>query len=96
MQTQLAQEQARSAQKVLEATITQSELEAGSIRTSPIANPDARRHLTEAYRRDHSSSTAFMLARALQPRLAEQAAREHVRAHVVSGVLAERNAAGHD
>ncbi len=72
MQTQLAQEQARSAQKVLEATITQSELEQG--RSGLLhSEPDARRHLTEAYRRDHSPSTAFMLARALQPRLAEQA-----------------------
>lgn len=58
--------------RVAEATITESELEQG--RSALLHNePDARRHLAEAYRRDHSSSTAFMLARALQPRLAEQA-----------------------
>jgi WD40 repeat protein/serine/threonine protein kinase len=58
--------------RVAEATITQAELEQG--RSALLHNePDARRHLAEAYRRDHSPSTAFMLARALQPRLAEQA-----------------------
>jgi len=35
--------------------------------------PDAGAHLAYAYRRNHVGSTAFMLARALQPRLAEQA-----------------------
>ncbi|HEX4423579.1 MAG TPA: WD40 repeat domain-containing protein, partial [Kofleriaceae bacterium] len=35
--------------------------------------PEAIAHLAEAYKRDRSPSTAFMYARALQPRLAEQA-----------------------
>jgi len=62
----------RAARQVAEATATQSELEQG--RSALLHNePDAGRHLAEAYRRDHSPSTAFMLARALQPRLAERA-----------------------
>jgi len=57
---------------VAEASITQAELEQG--RSALLhGEPEAQRHLTEAYRRDPSPSTAFMLARALQPRLAEQA-----------------------
>jgi WD40 repeat protein/serine/threonine protein kinase len=72
MQTRLAQEQTRSAQQMAEATVTQAELEQG--RSALLhGEPEAQRHLTEAYRRDRSPSTAFMLARALQPRLAEQA-----------------------
>jgi WD40 repeat protein/tRNA A-37 threonylcarbamoyl transferase component Bud32 len=52
--------------------VTQAELEQG--RSALIHNePEAGPHLAEAYQRDHSPSTAFMLARALQPRLAEQA-----------------------
>jgi eukaryotic-like serine/threonine-protein kinase len=58
--------------RVVEATITQSELEQG--RSALLHHErDAPRHLAEAYRRDPSPSTAFMLARAQQPRLAEQA-----------------------
>jgi WD40 repeat protein len=57
---------------VAEATVTQAELEQG--RSALLHHePDAQLHLAEAYRRDRSRSTAFMLARALQPRLAEQA-----------------------
>jgi WD40 repeat protein len=72
-QTRLAQEQTRSAQKVTEATITQSELEQG--RSALLhGEPEASLHLGRAYQRgDHSLSTAFMYARALQPRLAERA-----------------------
>jgi WD40 repeat protein/serine/threonine protein kinase/uncharacterized membrane-anchored protein YhcB (DUF1043 family) len=72
-QAQLAQEQARSAKEVTEATVTQAELEQG--RSALLHDePDAQLHLVRAYQRgDHSLSTAFMLARALQPRLAEQA-----------------------
>jgi eukaryotic-like serine/threonine-protein kinase len=62
----------RAAQRVTEATVTQAELEQG--RSALLHNePEAQRHLAEAYRRDHLPSTAFMLARALQPRLAERA-----------------------
>ena len=71
-QTRLAEQQARSAQQVAEATITQAELEQG--RAALLHDePEAQLHLAEAYRRDQSPSTAFMFARALQPRLAEQA-----------------------
>jgi WD40 repeat protein/serine/threonine protein kinase len=73
MRTQLAQEQTRSAQRVAEATVTQAELEQG--RSALLhGEPDAQLHLAEAYRRgDRSPGTAFMLARALQPRVTEQA-----------------------
>src|SRR5262249_28278837 len=55
-----------------EATITQSELEQG--RAALLHDePEAFPHLAEAYLRAPSASTAFMLARAMQPRLAEQA-----------------------
>ncbi|HEX8114469.1 MAG TPA: protein kinase [Kofleriaceae bacterium] len=72
LQTELAEQQARAARQVTEATITQSELEQG--RAALLHNePEALPHLAEAYRRAPSPSTAFMLARAMQPRLAEQA-----------------------
>jgi WD40 repeat protein/serine/threonine protein kinase/uncharacterized membrane-anchored protein YhcB (DUF1043 family) len=72
-QTKLAQEQARSAKAVTEATVTQAELDQG--RSALLHDePEASVHLGRAYQRgDRSRSTAFMLARALQPRLAEQA-----------------------
>ncbi|HEX7836447.1 MAG TPA: hypothetical protein VF469_03240, partial [Kofleriaceae bacterium] len=72
-QTELAQEQTRLAREVAEATVTQAELEQG--RSALLHDePDAQLHLGRAYQRgDRSPSTAFMLARALQPRLAEQA-----------------------
>jgi len=58
--------------RVADATVTESELEQG--RSALLHHErDAQRHLAEAYRRDPSPSTAFMLAKALQPRLAEQA-----------------------
>ena len=72
MQAQLAEEQTRMAREVSEATVTQSELDQGQ---SELLHdePDACLHLSRAYQRgDRSPSTAFMLARALQPRLAEQ------------------------
>jgi WD40 repeat protein len=73
MQTQLAQEQTRAAQRVTEATATQAELEQG--RSALLhGESEAQLHLGRAYHRgDHSPSTAFMFARALQPKLAEQA-----------------------
>jgi WD40 repeat protein/serine/threonine protein kinase len=65
--------QTRSAQQVTEATITQAELEQG--RSALLhGEPEAQLHLGRAYHRgDHSPSTAFMFARALEPKLAEQA-----------------------
>jgi WD40 repeat protein/serine/threonine protein kinase len=72
MADQQAQEQTRLAKQVAEATVTQAELEQG--RSALLhSEPEALLHLTEAYRHDRSPATAFMLARALQPRLAEQA-----------------------
>jgi WD40 repeat protein/serine/threonine protein kinase len=72
-QTQLAQEQARSTREVSEAITTQAELEQG--RSALLHDePDAQVHLARAYQRgDRSPSTAFILARALEPRLAERA-----------------------
>jgi WD40 repeat protein/serine/threonine protein kinase len=72
LQTELAEQQVRAARQLTEATMTQSELEQG--RAALLHDePDALPHLAEAYRRDPAPSTAFMLARAMQPRLAEQA-----------------------
>jgi WD40 repeat protein len=57
--------------RVAEATITQVEQGRSALLHG---EPDALLHLAEAYRQgDHSPGTAFMLARALQPRLTEQA-----------------------
>lgn len=68
---QLADLERRAAQQVTEATVTQAELEQG--RSALLHNePEARHHLAEAYRRDPAPATAFMLARSLEPRLAEQ------------------------
>jgi WD40 repeat protein len=65
--------QIRAARQLTEATITQAELDQG--RSSLIHDePEAPLHLVRAYQRgDRSPSTAFLLARALEPRLAEQA-----------------------
>jgi WD40 repeat protein len=72
-QTRLAQEQTRSAQRVAEATITQAELEQG-LSALLHGEPEASLHLGRAYHRgDHTPSTKFVFARALQPKLAEQA-----------------------
>ena len=70
---QLALEQVRAAQQVADATVTQAELDQG--RSALLQDePDAQLHLARAYQRgDRSPSTAFLLARALEPRLAEQA-----------------------
>ena len=72
MKTRLAQEQTRSAERLIEVTVTQAELEQGRADLLH-GEPQAQSHLAEAYRRERLPSTAFMLARALQPRLAEQA-----------------------
>jgi WD40 repeat protein/serine/threonine protein kinase len=62
----------RAARQNAETAVTQAQLEQG--RSALLhGEPEAQLHLTEAYRHDRSPSTAFMLARALQPRLAEQA-----------------------
>jgi WD40 repeat protein/serine/threonine protein kinase len=76
LETRAAQERAdverRAAQRITEATLTQAELEQG--RSALLHNePEARQHLAEAYRHDPAPATAFMLARSVEPRLAEQA-----------------------
>jgi WD40 repeat protein/serine/threonine protein kinase len=65
--------QTRAARQVTEATITQSELEQG--RSALLHDePEASIHLGRAYQHgEHSASTRFMLAIALQSRLTEQA-----------------------
>jgi WD40 repeat protein/serine/threonine protein kinase len=68
----LAEHQTRAVQQLAEARITESELEQGRAALLH-GEPEAQAHLTEAYKRDRSPSTGFMLARAMQPRLMEQA-----------------------
>jgi len=65
--------QLRSARQLAEVTVMQAELEQG--RSALLhGEPEALPHLAEAYKRgERSKSTEFMFARALQPRLAEQA-----------------------
>jgi WD40 repeat protein len=56
----------------VEDKLAEAELEQG--RSALVHHePDAQRHLTAAYHRDPAPSTGFMLARAVEPRLAEQA-----------------------
>ena len=68
----LAEQQTRTAQQLAEVRITQSELEQGRAALLH-GEPEAQAHLTDAYQRDPAPTTAFMLARAMQPRLMEQA-----------------------
>jgi WD40 repeat protein len=62
----------RAAREIAEARFTESELEQGRAALLH-GEPEAQAHLTEAYKREPASATAFMLARSMQPRLAEQA-----------------------
>jgi len=60
--------------RMAERLVTRAEVEQGRASLLHDEISDAVRHLDEAVRRgDHSAATAFMFARALQPRLAEQA-----------------------
>jgi WD40 repeat protein len=69
-----AQEQATLAQQVAYARTTQAEVEQGRQALLQGDSTEAWLHLTEAYRRgERSPDMMFMLARALQARLAEQA-----------------------
>lgn len=72
MWARLAETEARAARELTEAKITESELERGRAALLH-GEPEAVPHLFEAYKRDHSPATAFMLARAMQPRLSELA-----------------------
>jgi len=72
-ETEMVKQQARAAQQVADAAVTQAEVEQG--RSALLhGEPDALAHLTEATRRgDHAPGTLFMLARAQQPAAAELA-----------------------
>ena len=60
--------------RMAEQLVTQAEVEEGRQAVLHDDISEAQLHLSEAYRRgDHSPGVSFMLARALQPRLAEQA-----------------------
>jgi WD40 repeat protein len=72
MQARLAETEARAARELAEAKISESELERGRAALLH-GEPEAQRHLAEAYKRDPLPATAFMLARAMQPRLSELA-----------------------
>jgi WD40 repeat protein/serine/threonine protein kinase len=63
----------RMARQIADITITQADIEQGRQALLHSESAEAQLHLTAAYERDHSPSIAFMLARSLQPRLAEQA-----------------------
>jgi WD40 repeat protein/serine/threonine protein kinase len=67
-----AREQAEAARELAETKIRESELEQGRAALLH-GESEAQHHLTEAYKRDHAPATAFMLARAMQPRLSELA-----------------------
>ncbi len=71
-QARLAHQKSRAAHDIADARITESELEQGRAALLH-GEPEAQSHLTEAYQRDPAPATAFMLARAMQPRLAERA-----------------------
>jgi serine/threonine-protein kinase len=68
-----AELRARMARQVADISITQAHIEQGRQASLHNESEEAQLHLTAAYERDHSPSIAFMLARSLQPRLAEQA-----------------------
>jgi WD40 repeat protein len=66
--------QTRMAQEAAELSVAQAEIEQGRQALLHDDSAEAQVHLTDAYRRgDHSPSVAFMLARAIQARRAEQA-----------------------
>jgi serine/threonine protein kinase len=69
--TNLAEQQTRAERELAAARVTESELEQGRAALLH-GEPEALPHLAEAYKRDHSPTTAFMLARAMQPRLSEK------------------------
>jgi serine/threonine protein kinase/WD40 repeat protein len=71
-QTRLAQQESRAARDLAEARVTGAELEQGRAALLH-GEPEALAHLAEAYRRAPAPATAFMLARAMQPRLNELA-----------------------
>jgi WD40 repeat protein/serine/threonine protein kinase len=74
LQTRHAQEQARMAREFAERSVTQAKVEEGRQALLHDEFAEAQLHLSEAHRRgDDSFGVRFMLSRALQPLLAEQA-----------------------
>jgi serine/threonine-protein kinase len=71
-EARVADTEARAARELAEAKISESELEQGRAALLH-GEPEAQRHLAEAYKRAPVPATAFMLARAMQPRLSERA-----------------------
>ena len=71
-QVRFAEQRTRAERELKEARITESELEQGRAALLH-GEPEAQRHLAEAYKRNPAPTTAFMLARAMQPRLSERA-----------------------
>lgn len=73
-ETRLAQQRAEDAEHEARATVITAEVEQGRAALLHDDPVEAQQHLDQAWRRgDHSPATAFMLARALQPLLAERA-----------------------
>jgi WD40 repeat protein/serine/threonine protein kinase len=69
-----AETKTRTAEQLTEMSITQADVERGRQALLHGEFAEALLYLTQAYQRgDHSPDVKFMLARALQPRLAEQA-----------------------
>jgi len=73
-QARMAQQQAQMSQQLADLSAMQADVEAGRQALLHQESAAARLHLSEAQQRgDHSQGTAFMLAIARQPLLAEQA-----------------------
>jgi WD40 repeat protein/serine/threonine protein kinase len=72
MQARVAETEARAARELAETEARVAELEQGRAALLH-GEPEALRHLAKAYKRDPVPATAFMLARAMQPRLNELA-----------------------
>jgi len=80
-EAQVAETKAQAARELAEAKISESELEQGRAALLH-GEPEAQRHLAEAYKRDPVPATAFMLARAMQPRLSELARLQGTHGHM--------------
>jgi WD40 repeat protein len=80
--------QTRMARQAAEASIIQAEVEQGRQALLHDDTAEAQLHLSEAHRRgERSPGVAFMLARALQPRMAEQARFAAVAGHMWSAAF---------
>jgi WD40 repeat protein len=74
MQTRMLQDRAMMQTRMADQIVTEAEVEQGRQALLHGESSEAVRHLEQAYERgDHSPGVAFMLARALQPRMSELA-----------------------